>query len=88
MPGDVTGAVAANELVLHGWDLAVATGQSFDVDEALLRASYDFCSQTPDDPAARNGLFGPVVAVPEDAPLLHRTLGYAGRDPRWRPATG
>ena len=39
-----------------------------------------------DDPQARNGLFGPVVPVPEDAPLLHRVLGGAGRDPGWSPA--
>ena len=86
MPGEMMGAVAANELVLHSWDLATATGQPFEVDEALLRASYELCSQTPDDPAARGDLFGPVVPVPDDAPLLDRTLGYAGRDPRWRPA--
>jgi uncharacterized protein (TIGR03086 family) len=28
MPAEVTGRVAANEVVVHGWDLAVATGQA------------------------------------------------------------
>ena len=83
MPGAVMGLVANDELVLHGWDLAVATGQPFEVAPANLEAAWQLVSETPDDPAARNGLFGPVVPVPADAPLLDRVLGGAGRDPRW-----
>lgn len=85
MPGEVTAAVASNELVIHGWDLAVATGQPFTAAPVQLAASFRFCSGTPDDPAARAGLFGPVVPVPDDSPLLDRTLGFAGRDPGWQP---
>jgi hypothetical protein len=77
--------VASNELVLHGWDLAVATGQDFEVAPENLEASWEMVSNTPDDPGARQGLFGPVVPVPEDAPLLDRVLGQAGRNPRWSP---
>ena len=85
MPGAVMGVVANNELVLHGWDLARSTGQDFHVDAANLEASWQMVSGTPADPAAREGLFGPVVPVPADAPLLDRVLGGAGRDPRWSP---
>ncbi|GAA1431282.1 TIGR03086 family metal-binding protein [Microlunatus lacustris] len=83
MPAEVMGVVANDELVLHGWDLAVATGRPFDVAPANLEAAWQLVSCTPDDPAARGGLFGPVVPVPADAPLLDRLLGGAGRDPRW-----
>jgi uncharacterized protein (TIGR03086 family) len=85
MPGEVMGVVANDELVLHGWDLAVATGQPYDVAAANLEAAWQMVSGTPDDPAAREGLFGPVVNVPDDAPLLDRVLGGAGRNPRWSP---
>lgn len=83
MPGAVLGLVADDELVLHGWDLARSTGQDFHVAPANLEAAWQLVSGTPDDPAAREGLFGPAVPVPADAPLLDRVLGGAGRDPRW-----
>ena len=83
LPGAVAGIVANNELLLHGWDLAVATGQPFEAAEPNLQASWEMVSNTPDDPKVRQGLFGPVVPVPEDASLLDRTLGSAGRRPDW-----
>ena len=82
MPGAITGLVANNEVVLHAWDLAVATGQPFDVAPENLQASWQMVYDTPDAPAEeRNGLFGPRIPVADDAPLLDRTLAYAGRDP-------
>lgn len=82
LPGAVAGLVALNELVLHGWDLARATGQKYGCDEASLRASYDMLAQSADD-ASRGEIFGPVVDVPDDAPLLDRVVGLGGRDPGW-----
>lgn len=84
MPGDVAAAVALDELVVHGWDLATATGQDFAPDQAALDAAESFCASIPDDPEAREGLFGPRVAVPEGASQLHRVVALAGRDPAWR----
>ena len=85
-PAAQTAAFGNNELVVHGWDLAVSTGQPYSPAEPNLLASYQLASSIPDDPQARRGLFGPRVAVPDDASLLERTLAAAGRDPRWRPA--
>jgi uncharacterized protein (TIGR03086 family) len=86
MPAADVGIVANNELVVHAWDLAVATGQPYDPHPANLEASWLMVSNTPDEPEARAGLFGPAVAVPDDASLLQRVLGGAGRDPSWSPA--
>ena len=85
LPGQVCGIVVNNELVLHAWDLAVATGQPYAAEQANLEASWQMVSGTPDDPVARQGLFGPALDVGEDAPLLDRVLCGAGRDPRWSP---
>ncbi|GGN02083.1 TIGR03086 family protein [Lentzea pudingi] len=82
LPGEVAAAVALDEIVLHGWDLAKATGQPFEVEEGLLQVVHGFVSSIgPDD---RDGsLFGAAVEVDSNAPLLDRVLGLSGRDPGW-----
>ncbi|MGW6444328.1 TIGR03086 family metal-binding protein [Lentzea sp. NPDC055074] len=82
LPGEVAAAVALDEVVLHGWDLAKATGQPFEVDEGLLQVVHGFVSSIgPDD---RDGsLFGAEVEVDATAPLLDRVLGLSGRNPGW-----
>ncbi|HEX3668507.1 MAG TPA: TIGR03086 family metal-binding protein [Acidimicrobiia bacterium] len=87
LPGEVAGLVALDELVIHGWDVARATGQPYEVDAASLEAVHGFVAQfsEPGMEEARAGLFGPVVEVPENAPLLDRVIGLTGRDPGWSP---
>ena len=81
-PAAQTAAFGNNELIVHGWDLAVATGQPLLPAEPNLVASYRLASSIPDDPEARDGgLFGPRVPVSDDASLLERTLAAAGRGP-------
>ncbi|MEU6280651.1 TIGR03086 family metal-binding protein [Streptomyces sp. NPDC047028] len=83
LPGAVAGAVATDELVIHGWDLARATGQDYAPDPAALESAHGFLLAAADSP--NGGIFGPVVPVPAEAPLLDRAVGLSGRDPKWRP---
>jgi uncharacterized protein (TIGR03086 family) len=87
LPGEVAGLVALDEVVLHGWDVARASGQAFDCDPRALEAVHGFLQQFsgPGKEAERAGLFGPEVEVHTDAPLLDRVVGMAGRDPSWSP---
>ena len=86
MPGEAMGAVVLDEVVLHGWDLARATGQEFRCDPASAQAVLAFTEAVsqPDASGLRANLFGPVVGVPAGAPVLDRALGFAGRDPAWQ----
>jgi uncharacterized protein (TIGR03086 family) len=87
LPGEVAGAVAINEVIVHGWDLAVATGQPYSCPDVLVDAARSFvASAVEENPNGTPGLFGPPVPVAADAPPLERLVGLAGRDPRWRPA--
>ncbi|MFF3205891.1 TIGR03086 family metal-binding protein [Streptomyces sp. NPDC002962] len=83
LPGEVAGAVVANELVIHGWDLARATGQAYTPDPAALAAAHGFLAAAAARGEPGSGVFGPVVPVPDDAPLLDRAVGLSGRDPGW-----
>lgn len=83
LPAEVAGIVALDELVIHGWDLARATGQPDDYDGPGLEAVHGTVQQF--RAGGIEGLFGPVVSVPDEAPLLDRILGLAGRDPGWSP---
>lgn len=84
LPGGIAGLVATDELVVHGWDLARATGQRYEPDPAALRVCHDFLAASVDDPG-RGAIFGPVVTVGPEASLLARAVGLSGRDPEWAP---
>ena len=86
LPGEIAGLVALDELVVHGWDVAVASGQPYEPTDDDLHAVLAFVEQFAADPGD-GGVFGPPLDVPHDAPLLHRVLGRTGRDPQWKPAT-
>jgi uncharacterized protein (TIGR03086 family) len=84
-PAEMVGLTVADELVVHGWDVASATGQPYGCDSALLEAAQSFLSQfaSPDAPAGPDVPFGPSRQVPAGAPMLHRVVAMAGRDPGW-----
>jgi uncharacterized protein (TIGR03086 family) len=82
LPGPVAGLVALDELVVHGWDIAVAVGLPYEPSVEEVDAAMSFVAAFD---APRDGnLFGPIVPVPDDAPALDRLLGLTGRDPHWQ----
>jgi uncharacterized protein (TIGR03086 family) len=86
LPAEIAGKVAINEVVVHGWDIAAATGRDYSCEPALLQAAYEFVQQTvAENPDGSPGLFGPPVQVSGNAPQLDRLIGLTGRDPGWRP---
>jgi uncharacterized protein (TIGR03086 family) len=83
--------VLSDDMVLHGWDLARATGQDETIPDSDVRHLWDIATSLPADiveKARTPGgfgpgieVYGPEVPVPDDAPLQDRLLGYVGRDP-------
>ncbi|MFI5931141.1 TIGR03086 family metal-binding protein [Actinoplanes sp. NPDC051494] len=82
MPAPMIGAMALAEVLLHGWDLAQATGRSVRWDPALISYLDEELTKTA-ELGRKMGAYGPRIAVAADAPPLDRVLGLTGRDPRW-----
>jgi uncharacterized protein (TIGR03086 family) len=87
-PAAMVGLTAADEVAVHGWDIARALGQPYDCEPAVLEGARNFLTQfsSPDAPAGPEVMFGPSRELPGDAPLLDRVVALAGRDPGWSPS--
>jgi uncharacterized protein (TIGR03086 family) len=85
-PAAMVGITAADELVVHGWDVAQAMGQPYDCEPELLDAARRFLDAftSPDAEAGPTVMFGPSRPVPDGAAELDRVIALAGRDPGWR----
>jgi uncharacterized protein (TIGR03086 family) len=86
-PAEMAGLSLADELVVHGWDVARATGQPYHAEPEVLAAARAFLSQfaSPDSPAGPDVPFVPARVLPGSAPLLDQVVALAGRDPAWAP---
>jgi uncharacterized protein (TIGR03086 family) len=88
----VDGVVSA-DLVLHGWDLARGAGLDDTIDPEALDRLWPGIQDIPDEMRIPDHfgpgivVFGPEVAVPDDAPVQDRLLGKIGRDPNWTAPT-
>jgi uncharacterized protein (TIGR03086 family) len=71
------------DLVVHGWDLAKATGQQPVMPQDLVEQAWGIAKGFPDAPEMRGpgGPFGPKVEVPADAPVMDQLVGFLGRHP-------
>lgn len=56
LPGEVAGLVALDELVVHAWDLARATGQHYECDEPTLGPCTASSLSSPAPARRRHGL--------------------------------
>jgi uncharacterized protein (TIGR03086 family) len=86
LPGRAAALAYAQELTVHGWDLATAVGRQGALDPALAAAVLPMAQQFV--PAAVRGgpvPFGPVVEVGPGHGPYAQLVGWLGRDPNWTP---
>ena len=72
--------IAFSDMLLHGWDLAMATDQDATMPKGLADAAYNMVHGKFTD-EQRKGVFKPAVKVGADVSAQDRLLAYTGRDP-------
>lgn len=85
LPGEIAGMVALNETLVHGWDIARAIGQAYDVDAELAEQCIRVMGPQPAEerPVGDDVAFGRPVEVRADASALDRLVATMGRQPSW-----
>lgn len=79
-PGRAAVLIALNEALVHGWDLAVATGQPAEADAELAHAALGIMQVAlPESPRGGPIPFGPVVEPVVDAGPTERLANWSGR---------
>jgi uncharacterized protein (TIGR03086 family) len=85
--GEVSGETFARFVALdglvHGWDLATATGQAYEPPDTLVAAATEFARATI-DPLRDGDTFADAVVPAADASAIERLANLTGRH---RPAT-
>lgn len=72
--------IAFSDQLLHGWDLAVSTGQDATMPAGLPDAAYAMIHGRFTD-EQRQGVFKPEIAVGADSSAQEKLLAYTGRNP-------
>lgn len=78
VPGRVYAGHRFLDVLIHGWDVAKATGQDTALDPELVEACWEL-TQREADMVRGSGMFGDDLPVPHDAPLQARLLAFLGR---------
>lgn len=80
MPAGMIGGLVLGELVVHGWDLAMAGGVRPEFPDDVLEGT-DLAVAQMAELGRGMGIFGPEITVQAGASLLDRIVARTGRDP-------
>ena len=83
--GDIPASAAVSihflDIVVHGWDLARATGQDTTIEPDLAAEALDISHGLLSPELRETGVFGPEIPISDDNPLHDRLAAFMGRRP-------
>jgi uncharacterized protein (TIGR03086 family) len=81
MPGPGLAGFTTLDILVHGWDLARATGQPADLDGRLAAHVLGFAGQALATQESRAGRIGPALTAPDGATVTSQLVAFLGRQP-------
>jgi uncharacterized protein (TIGR03086 family) len=81
VPAEVAASINLLDTLVHGWDLARATGQDATLDSELAAAGFEISRQVVSDDVRQSGAFGPAVALSGAASPTDTLVAFLGRRP-------
>ncbi|HZN83947.1 MAG TPA: TIGR03086 family metal-binding protein [Mycobacterium sp.] len=81
LPAHLALGILSLELLVHGWDFAVALERPFHVSDAHAAHVLGLASQTLNAQSRAAAGFDPPVPVPADASPLVQLIAFTGRNP-------
>ena len=82
LPAHLALGILSLELVVHGWDFAVALDRPLHVSDAHAAHVLGLAQQTLTAQSRATAGFDPPVPVPDSAGALDRLIAFTGRDPK------
>jgi uncharacterized protein (TIGR03086 family) len=82
LPSALALGILSLELLVHGWDFAVALQRPFHVSDAHAAYILSLARQTLTAESRLTAGFNPPVPVSADAGALDQLIAFTGRDPR------
>lgn len=80
-PKAAVAGLVTTDLLVHSWDLARAIGVDETLPEAAAASTMMGLQRMPDEMLRREGMFGPAVAVADDASAQDKLIAFVGRQP-------
>ena len=68
-------------VLVHSWDLDRAIGVDETLPEAAAASTMMGLQRMPNEMLRREGMFGPAVAVADDASAQDKLIAFVGRQP-------
>jgi len=82
LPAHLALGILSLELLVHGWDFAVALHRPLHVSDTHAAHVLGLAQQTLTTQSRATAGFAPPVPVPANAGALDRLIAFTGRDPR------
>ncbi len=79
VPGETFAAFVAFDGLIHGWDLATATGQQYAPDQSVVAAVDAFARRALTAEMRDGDTFAAEITPPDDASRLERLVAFSGR---------